>query len=300
MPPDPQPCRDLRRWNALAQRTFGDIAVQAQGEGFSATMATRHVAALRLVDVQSTAARVHGSAAPGAGWYLLFNRGGACTLHQRGRSACVDDGELSLLRSDEAFEICFSQPNRMVVVSLPALGAPGMLDDRVARRHGRRDAIVVGALLQRLQHLEPDAARQMDPATLRRAMFDLLLLTPPRDDAGQAVMPATRRRLLLERLEALVARHLEEPDLDAAMLGRALGVSARHVQAMFASQGTTLGAHLLEQRLQLAARRLRNAGSRHERISAIALESGFGDLSHFCRAFRRRFGCSAGAWRAGG
>jgi AraC-like DNA-binding protein len=71
------------------------------------------------------------------------------------------------------------------------------------------------------------------------------------------------------------------------------------VQALFASQGTTLGAHLLEQRLQLAAHRLRDADGSRERISDIALESGFGDLSHFCRAFRRRFGCSAGAWRAG-
>jgi AraC-like DNA-binding protein len=299
MSPDPHPCRDLRRWNVLAQRTFGEIAVQAPSEGFSATMTTREVAALRLVDVQSTAARVHGSASRRAGWYLLFNQGGACTLHQRGRSACVEDGELSLLRSDEAFEIRLGQPNRMSVVSLPALGAPGTLDDRVARRHGRHDAIVVGALLQRLQHLGPDAENQMDPATLRRALFDLLLLTPPRDERGQSAIPATRRRLLLERLDALVARHLDDPDLDAAMLGRALGVSARHVQALFASQGTTLGTHLLEQRLQCAARRLRETGGPGETISAIALESGFGDLSHFCRAFRRRFGCSAGAWRSG-
>ncbi|HUN91578.1 MAG TPA: helix-turn-helix domain-containing protein [Burkholderiaceae bacterium] len=299
MPPDPQACCDLRRWNAMAQRTFGDIAVQAAPEGFSATMATRDVAALRLVDVQSTAARVNGSASRRAGWYLLFNRGGACMLYQRGRTVGVEDGELSLLRSDESFEIRFAQPNRMLVVCLPAIGAPGAMDDRVARRHGRHEASVVGALLQRLQDMGPDAARQMDPATLHRALFDLLMLTPPRDDPGQPALPATRRRLLLDRLDGLVARYVSDPDLDAAMLGRALGVSVRHVQALFASQGTTLGTHLLEQRLQLAARRLRDPGKRRERIGSIALESGFGDVSHFCRAFRRRFGCSAGAWRAG-
>jgi AraC family transcriptional regulator len=53
---------------------------------------------------------------------------------------------------------------------------------------------------------------------------------------------------------------------------------------------------LLHTRLQRAAVRLRSSG---DRISAIALEAGFGDLSTFNRRFRRLLGVSPGAYRAG-
>ena len=89
----------------------------------------------------------------------------------------------------------------------------------------------------------------------------------------------------------------DEPNRTHAVLGRALGVSARWVQLAFARRGTTLGAHLLEQRLQRAARRL--AGPDGVPVGRLALELGFNELSHFCRSFRRRFGCSARDWRAG-
>lgn len=293
----PEPCHDLKHWNVLARRTFGEIEVQARPGRFSAAMATREVASLRLVDVVSTPARVHGGPTRHAGWYLLFNRGGACTLRQRGRSTPLDDGELSLLRSDEPFDIAFDQPNRMCVLGLSALDAPWPMDDRVARRHTRDDAVVVGTLLQHLQQLRPDAADRMDPAALRRALFDLLRLMPHQGDGGASPLPPTRRRLLLARLHALVESRLDDPELDAEALGRTLGISARHVQALFAGQGTTLGACLLEQRLQWVARRLREPGRPRERIGAIAMQAGFGDLSHFCRSFRRRFRCSASAWR---
>ena len=53
---------------------------------------------------------------------------------------------------------------------------------------------------------------------------------------------------------------------------------------------------LLHTRLQRAAVRLRSSD---DRISAIALEAGFGDLSTFNRRFRRLLGVSPGAYRAG-
>lgn len=289
-------CSDLRAWNAIAVRTFGEIEIDSGAGCFEGALTTRDWPGLRIVNVASTPACVHGGGArQRPGWFLLYNRGGLCVVRQAGRRAELDDGELSLVRADEPYDIGFERPNRMCVVALPLLDAPAALNDRVAVRHDREQSEVVAALLQRLQRIDAGAAALLEPVTLRRALVDLVALARPVDQRERAPAPNRRPRELVARLEALVSRHLADPDLDAAALGRALGVSPRYVQMLFARQGTTAGAHILEQRLQFAARLLRE---RADRVADVAMQAGFGDLSHFCRSFRRRFGCTASDWRA--
>ena len=55
-------------------------------------------------------------------------------------------------------------------------------------------------------------------------------------------------------------------------------------------KGTTYSRFLLDQRLKRAHRMLSDPGQAERTISAIAYAAGFGDLSHFNRAFRRRYG----------
>jgi AraC-like DNA-binding protein len=52
--------------------------------------------------------------------------------------------------------------------------------------------------------------------------------------------------------------------------------------------------------LQKALRLLTGPNCRDRRISDVALESGFSDLSHFNRLFRSRYGNTPSAIRAGG
>lgn len=289
-----QNCSDLRRWNALAVRTFGEIEVQARPGGFHGALEVRDWPALRVAHVASTPARVCGGPARRPGWFLLYNRGGTCSVRQSGRQALLADGEMSVVRADDPYELQFAQPNRMSVVGLPLLDAPAVLAGRVALRHGADDAAPLGTLLQRLEGLSPDAASRLDAGALRRVFADLLVLAVPVGEPAPAA--AGRREALVMRLQALVEHRLDDPELDAAALGQALGVSARYVQMLLAGQGITLGAYLVAQRLQRAAALLRE---RPDRIADIALQVGFGDVSHFCRCFRQRYGCTARQWRSG-
>lgn len=58
--------------------------------------------------------------------------------------------------------------------------------------------------------------------------------------------------------------------------------------------GQTPVKYLCNYRLEAAAERLR---STRETVTDIALESGFGDLSYFTKAFTKKMGCSPGAYR---
>ncbi len=67
-------------------------------------------------------------------------------------------------------------------------------------------------------------------------------------------------------------------------------VTTRYVQMLFEEDCETFTDYALEQRLQTAHRMLRDARLNHLTIAAIAYRGGFGDLSHFNRNFKRRFG----------
>jgi AraC-like DNA-binding protein len=61
---------------------------------------------------------------------------------------------------------------------------------------------------------------------------------------------------------------------------------------LFESEGTTFSQFALAERLACAHRLLLDPRHAHQSIGAIAYASGFGDLSHFNHAFRRRYGAT--------
>jgi AraC-like DNA-binding protein len=290
-------CDDLNAWNRAARRAFGDIAVAAQGACFSASMAARDWPGVRLVEVDSPAASVSGARhGGGAGWYLLCNRAGRCRVMQSGRRADLDAGECSLLRADVPWQVQFDQRNRMRVAVLRGAQMPRAFIERCAARHTREESALLGGLIERSCALEPHAAAQIDAQVLQRAMIDLMLLARPLPSAPSDAVPASGRASpWWPRIEAIVQRDLDDPELDAHAIARELRLSTRQVQSVAAQHGTTVSAHILEQRMQRAAQRLKHEPDR--RIADIAFHTGFNDLSHFCRSFRRRFGVGARQWR---
>jgi AraC-like DNA-binding protein len=62
-------------------------------------------------------------------------------------------------------------------------------------------------------------------------------------------------------------------------------------------EGTTLTDYLLAQRLARAHRMLTDPRRAAEKISTIAFDAGFGDLSYFNRVFRRQYGETPSAAR---
>ena len=81
-----------------------------------------------------------------------------------------------------------------------------------------------------------------------------------------------------------------EPGLSAVAIARLLGVTPRYVHPLLEETGRSFTHHVLERRLDKAAALLRDPRRHDRRIAEFAAEVGFNDLSHFSRAFRRRYG----------
>jgi AraC-like DNA-binding protein len=73
----------------------------------------------------------------------------------------------------------------------------------------------------------------------------------------------------------------------------------RYFHRLIETTGTSFTARVNELRLHCAYRHLTDPRASHQRISDIALQSGFSDISHFNRLFVARFGDVSGAIRRG-
>lgn len=111
---------------------------------------------------------------------------------------------------------------------------------------------------------------------------------PPRAQGGAAT----------DRVET-VARHVEETFYEEWTLDRAArraGLSRRRFSELFrAATGHTFTQRLNELRLAHAARLLRSG---EHTVVGVVFSCGFGDVSHFYRLFRARFGRTPKAWMA--
>jgi AraC-like DNA-binding protein len=126
--------------------------------------------------------------------------------------------------------------------------------------------------------------------TIRQQIIDLAVLAITAHagigESGLSAVAAARLDAALD----YIAAHFEEPELSVAMVASSQGISPRYLQRLIEASGTSFTARVNDLRLQKALTLLSEARDSGRRISDIAFDVGFSDLSHFNRLFRSRFG----------
>jgi AraC-like DNA-binding protein len=103
------------------------------------------------------------------------------------------------------------------------------------------------------------------------------------------------------RLHAIkedIAGHLDQPDLSVLALAERHHCTPRFVQRLFEMEGTTFTEYVLSRRIARAHGMLTDPRYAREKISAVAYDCGFGDISYFNRTFRRHYGAAPSEVRA--
>ena len=182
------------------------------------------------------------------------------------------------------------------------IGVPRALIDNAFPRAKDRQGVAIRPgeeplklLRSYLQLIEPAIVSPGSPLAehVSRTLVDLIgLATGAKgDEAEQAGLRGVRAA----RLEAVLAdlgKQFADPGISAQSVGRRLGLSPRYTQELLASTGIGFSERVMELRLQAAKSMLGAIRFREMRISDIALEAGFNDISYFNRSFRQRFGCT--------
>jgi AraC-like DNA-binding protein len=218
-------------------------------------------------------------------------------LH-RGREFTLRPGALAVLRLDEPF---FSadgmNQKRFTNVHLPMAALRAMvpgLDDMVARELAPGGALSLAMDYSEMLLRHPLA---VDEAGLAIATHLLDLAAIGLGARGEVATQARRGGLRAVRLKAvlmILRKRFSEPDFSAQKLANATGLSERYVNELLYEAGASFTMRLTELRLRKAAELLA-CGER--RVSDVAFDCGFNDLSYFNRCFRRRFGLTPTAAR---
>lgn len=222
---------------------------------------------------------------------------GAAEIEQRGRRARLATGSVVLLDPDLPFTEVFLRPTRLAVFWLPRAR---LRDQCLSSRLSTLvlpDVTAVGTRALQAQLLSVLHHSCQGDARLRERMaghlFDLMevIAVPQRHRRGPEAA--------LHVAKAHIARHLGDPELDAAAIGAALGLTPNYLNRAFLREGTTLMRWLWQQRLDTASRLLTDGDLRGLGVAEIAYRSGFSDAAHFSRRFRACYGTTPTEWRAG-
>ena len=108
-------------------------------------------------------------------------------------------------------------------------------------------------------------------------------------------MIAEGRGIRAARLRAIFAdvnANLGDCDLTAAAVARRQSVTPRYVHKLFEGEGLNLSSCVLGRRLSRAHRMPSDPRLGDRTIGSVTFDVGFGDLSYFNPAFRRRYGAT--------
>jgi AraC-like DNA-binding protein len=222
----------------------------------------------------------------------------AAQVVHRGRAFTMRPGCMVLLKLDEPFfSADGASQKRFTNVHLPMATLRAMVagvDDMVGRELAPGGALSLAMDYSDLLLRHPDAVDEAGFA-IAAHLNDLAALgLGARGDAAVAVRRGSLRAVRLKTVLTILERRFTEPDFSAQKLAFAAGLSERYVNELMYEAGASFTVRLNELRLRKAAELLVHARGR---ISDVAFDCGFNDLSYFNRCFRRRFGLTPSAVR---
>ncbi len=136
-----------------------------------------------------------------------------------------------------------------------------------------------------------------DRSGVIRCFLDLFALAISAPNSAATSEESSVRVAHRQRALRYVEANLSRCDLQSGTVARALKLSPRYLQKIFADQGQKLSGVIRARRVAEARRLLTGSTTRTQSISQVAYAVGFEDVAHFSRAFREEMGMSPRAYR---
>ena len=228
---------------------------------------------------------------------------GRWTASQLGRAPVLGSGDGVLMWNAIVGSMTLPSDTRFTTFRVPI----AVIEPLVPELHARiatllpAESIALRLLSSYLETFR-DVAITMEPDVRRVAVthvHDLLALAlGPTRDAAEVAKGRGLRAARLRAIKSAIVDDLSRADLSVGVIAAKHAVTPRYVQMLFEDEGVTFSEFVLAQRLARVRALLADPRHAGRAIGAIAYDVGFGDLSHFNKMFRRRFGATPSDIRA--
>lgn len=310
LPPELDDHARFQRWRDIYTSLYGGTEItRIEDVPFRAHSEFMQVGDIGLLQFEGTFGRNartprHVAADPRGDFHVGLLRGRSrISISQNGREIMCAPGQMMFNTASEAFESRAEGASVLVGLCIPRAG----LLERIAN--------VEDLLVKPLDAARP-AARHLgryvdfllgcdgiadDPqlvAHINATLLDLVALSL--GATGDVAAIAQMRGLRSARLQQLIAEiqsGFTDPAFSPRAVAHKLGVTPRYLQKLLHDTGASFTERVLELRLQRARVMLTNRQHDDLKVSDIAGQCGFNDISHFNHCFRRRFGASPTEYR---
>ena len=290
-------------WNEVICRTVVDLDCRPlERPHFEATIGGFDAPGLGVYDIHTKAHLVYRDKAQIArldsdALVINYVTEGRLQSEQDGRRVELAAGDAAVSDAERPYFLAFDRPLGCISVKVSKgdLLRHGFGIDRVTATSLNERSTLHPLVLSYMRQLIKNAPK-LSPASGAKAAGVLreLVAASVQEVIDQSSPRLSEHRVVaLVRVKAFIEEHLHEPELDPAAVARGVHLSVRYINQLFATEDLATGRYIWQRRLDRVAARLANPGCTATTISAIALEAGFNNLSHFSRAFRQRFGTSA-------
>jgi AraC-like DNA-binding protein len=236
--------------------------------------------------------------------FLGVNIAGMAVASQRGQEHILQTGDGVLFsRPDAGFTSSRPRSSQFLGLRLPYRSlAPFVSDlDRDPMRliPGQTHSLrLLVDYLCLLGSSPPLRSTELDRAISTHILDLIALSVGARQDAAAQAQGRGVRAARLQAIKADVASHFSEGDLSVTEVAARHSMTTRYVHKLFETEGVTFSEYVLACRLEFAHRLLTDRRLAALPITSIAFDSGFSDLSHFNRMFRRRYNATPTEVRA--
>jgi len=231
----------------------------------------------------------------GDAYYLVkFQLRGQGIVQQYGREAHLHPGDFVLCSSSEPYKLRFPADYQQAVLAIPQpflremFQSPddylGVKMDRQVPIHGILSQFV-NSMAQRIDMLEPATVKRLEAN-----IMDLLITSLQTEESKLShPLPINAADKHLHHIKRFISLHLTDRRLTPDFIAQAEGISKRYLHKLFMDENISVSRYIQMRRLEECQRALRNPSLKHLSTTEIALDCGFGDISHFHRCFKSLF-----------
>lgn len=226
---------------------------------------------------------------------LLINQRGPHLIEQGDREVVLGDGEAILVSSSDPSSFTHRPPGEVLGLRVPRARLKPLLknaDDCFMQRiaHGHPALHLLTNYLGLTWDAEIASQSEIQRLMAGHIVDIMAVMLGAGRDAREAAEDGGLRAGRLNIIKKDIAHNLHFTDLSVQVLSQRHHITPRSIQRLFESEGTTLTRYLLDQRLARAREMLTDPHRNGEKVSTIAYNCGFGDVSYFNRVFRLQYG----------
>lgn len=296
-------------WHSVACKNLVDHTSRPKSRsGFEAEIEAGSIGSIGLVLFQNSPMQVLHTALQVARLesddvFICRQTRGAVLIEQDGRTARLEAGDVTLVDPTMPYQATFGTDSKTLVLKAGRRD----LEARLGRARDATARLIrpVGehTLTSSVSAMLPSLAANTDFSVMSDVVanhaLDLVAISLAK--TMQSLVAKVRvsecKALVLSTVRAAIEARLANPDLDAASIACAAGVSVRYANAVLAEQDTSIMRLIQARRLARCRSALEDPIQAHRMISEIAYGWGFSDMTHFGRRFKKAYGMSPSEFR---